>query len=62
MSNFYKHYDSSHLFMWDNKTSTITRQILEYKIRPKIIPKLTDYSFVLPHGHYLWWSLVNTDI
>jgi len=48
--------------MWDNKTSTITRQILEYKIRPKIIPKLTDYSFVLPHGHYLWWSLVNTDI
>lgn len=52
MSNFYEHYDGSHLFMWDNKAITTTRQISECKIKPKIIPKFADYNFVLPHCHH----------
>lgn len=62
MSNFCKHHDCLCLFMWHNETTTITKQIPEYKIKPKIIPKFADYNFVLPHCHYLWCSLVNTNI
>lgn len=37
----------SHLFMWDNEAATITGQIPECKMKPRIIPKFADYNFFL---------------